>query len=156
MIVRRACDSDIAAVLRMARALWSEAPSFKGVEFDAYRVNAVADKLVKAGTLLVAEITDVGAVGFMAYMVLTDTWANRKVATEVALYVMPEARGEGIAGRLLAAALAGATEAGAVEFSSGTSLGLPAGAAESVYDRAGFTVTGWTFRKPLAARVAVA
>lgn len=152
-----ASDRDIAGILRLAQRLWSESPVLRGLRLDPERAATIAYRLVATGTLLVAEDNETGEpVGFLAFTVDADDWTGLPCAAERALYVVPEARGQALAGDLIACAVAHARDRGALWFTAGASLGLPTDAVGRAYAGAGFVRTGEVYRMSLAAVPATA
>lgn len=149
-MIRPAALHDIPAILRLAERMWAEAPAFRGLKLDVFRADAVFARLIERGTLLLAqsEPPEAELVGFMLFAVGPDIWTGVTCASEMALYVVPEARRAGHAAGLVEAAEAHSARQGARWMTAGTSLGGGPGGG-SLYREAGFAPMGETFRKGL-------
>lgn len=149
-MIRQACDSDGGAIYRLAMGMIAESPNYARASVDSYRLNAMIDKLTKLGTLLVST-TDgqPEVVAFMAYLVAPHWLTGEPEACDVALYVAPAWRGQGLAEKLVVAALVAAERRDCVAFVAGTSTGTNDDAVSAVYARVGFISTGRTYRKAL-------
>lgn len=147
-VIRSGTDSDIGPVLRMAQAMWAEAPAYRTLRLDMDAVAALAYRLVGEGGLLVAQSKppEAETVGFMAVVMGKHLWTAAREATELALYVTPEARGAGYGRALIAAGRAYAGRQGARWLNAGTSLGAGEDTAVGAYLAEGFVHAGVSLR----------
>jgi GNAT superfamily N-acetyltransferase len=148
-LIRLADRVNLPALAQLARAMHAEAPNLRDVPLDDALMIRTLGRLIDGGFALVAQAEEGALLGFLLVAVFDSPWTGRAVASELALYVIPEQRGRFLANRMLAAAEARARELGATEFHSGTTAGAATEAACVVYARAGFAEVGRCFRKVL-------
>ena len=115
MVVRPATREDAESVFEM---LGDFATSYvpERTAFDRWYPTIVARR---EGALLVAE-DDCGVVGYVLAADMPTLFANGPVTELLELYVKPSSRGEGIGRALVAEAVQGATQRGAMEVTAPT------------------------------------
>lgn len=148
MIVRNATETDLGAIVRMAREFYATTSyaAFTPASDGAVRDLAVA--MMATGTMLVAE-RDSAVVGMAGLMVVPFMF-NRSVLTahEVVWWVDPEAQGAGAGKALLAAVEPACRAAGAVAVQMIHLENSPPQAA-ALYERAGYRYSESCYTKEL-------
>lgn len=92
------------------------------------------------GVIAIDETGDV--VGCASALLTKSVYSDDTIAVEQGLLVLPEARGHGVAGRMLALLAAWARRSGAISLRAGNSLGMEDGAYCAIVKKEGFTITG--------------
>lgn len=139
-MIRSANFDDIPALLTLGAQMHAESPGFGRHPFIPDKLRNIAEHLLlnAPGILLVAVRGD-EIVGLMAGLVSEHFFSNAKMATDLAVYVIPEARG-GMAGvALIKAFEKRAKELGADECQPGVSAGISDELAVELYERLGYT-----------------
>jgi GNAT superfamily N-acetyltransferase len=142
MMVRPATHADIPKVVEIVRGFHSES-RYRAMRFSPKRVAEIAKFCIDKGFGVVVGDID----GMMFGVIDHHTLSMDLVATEIILYVKPEARGGFTAMRLIKAFTAWAHEKGAVECFAGSTAQIATGLTQRLYERNGFEVVG-----PLLAR----
>lgn len=137
MNVRPAANRDIPELLSLVRRYWE----FEGIEgFTALRVELVLKRLLaeeRLGAVFVAEADDGRLAGYLAAVTVLSIEQRGLMAEIDELFVLPEARSQGLGGRLLAAAEAALTARGCVRVQ--LQLGAANAPGRAFYERRGYT-----------------
>lgn len=146
--VRAADHADVGCVVALARAMHAESPRYRSHTFDPIKVANTFHAVVPTGGAFVAE-QDGRIVGLLAAFVIEDFFGHDKVAGELALYVLPEARGGTAGARLLRAFEAWGKAQGAREAFLGISAGIENERVAGLYERLGYARIGLSLVKEL-------
>ena len=143
MKLRAATCDDLADICALGRVMHSES-TFAPMDFNVDRVKeTITDLMNKNQFVVVAESTNGELVGGMAGMVVRSWFGDDMVASDLALFVRPDARGGMAAVKLITAFVHWAKLAGAKQIRPGVSTGSRR--AEDLFGRLGFTRCGSCF-----------
>ena len=142
-MIREATLEDIPALLALGQWMASESPRFSRLSFSRDRLTATLAQLIQSpqGFLWVAEEGG-GMVGGMAALIHPHWFSDDLVASDLALFMSPQARGGMAAARLLRHYKAWAMAHGAVLVQAGVSTGLRTENTAQLYERMGFERCG--------------
>ncbi|MFN0185634.1 MAG: N-acetyltransferase family protein [Aquabacterium sp.] len=143
-MIREASDRDIPALVALGRAMHDESPRWCRLAYDAEKVANTLRVLVGApwGYVWVAEDADDQIVGGMV-AAATAHWSSADlVATDLALFVAPAARGGLAPVRLLRAYRAWAVNVGAKLVQVGITTGVQTEESAALMERVGFRRCG--------------
>src|SRR5690349_5532293 len=102
--VRRAIPADLETIVQMGRALHKESPRYRGMIFDAEKVRELVAGLIQSPTAAVFIVEAEGEPTGLAAIVAAERWFGpNRYATDLAVYVKPEHRGNGAFVRLVQA-----------------------------------------------------
>lgn len=138
---RRATPQDLDVIVRMGEAMHAESPRYRGANFDAAKVLALAVRMLEepSAGLFVAE-SGRQVIG-MAAVVAADRWfGHDRYVTDLAIYLQPEHRGNGAFVRLVWAVEEWAIGQGVQELDLGVSTGVEAERTVRAYTRMGYTL----------------
>lgn len=116
----------------------AESPRFQCGTFDRQRVAALAAHALADGIVLVADGAD-RLVGMAVGLVMQRPWDEVLMATDLVIYVTPEARGGTAFLRLVRAFETLAVELGAQEIVLGVSTGIATEHTVGMYQRLGYS-----------------
>lgn len=135
-IVREATGLDFADVASLCRHFWTQT-EYTAVEYSEESVMRFCELLLDRGFLFVAE-SDGKAIG-CAGGLIAPLFINDQVtaAQEMFWFILPEYRGSGVGGRLLAA-IKGAAQAAGCKYVTVSLLASSPDFAAKIYERAGF------------------
>lgn len=146
--IRRATHADLDALVALGRGLHAESPSYGTEPFEPeamrrwFEAQLTTNLLEDARAVFVA--TRGGTITGVLCAALVPRWCNsRRVAAEVALYVMPEHRGGRAFPRLVQAYRAWAKQQGATKAYMGVSTGIHPERTVHAYERLGFKLDGY-------------
>lgn len=150
MDVRRATEADIEAVVDLGAEMHA-AGRFADFEYCRPKCRGLVNATITRpdlGFCVVAEKPNYsGPVGFMLACMDEFYFGTEKIAQELALYVVPAARGSSAAVRMMRAFDDWARESGARVAQGGISVGINNDAAAKFYGRFGFEPCGTAMRK---------
>lgn len=150
--VRPAVEADIPALVEMGRMLHAESPRYARMTFDADKVKRLAQRLIgspltaPADGLFVAE-NDERVIGMVAGHIVDLFFTYDKIATDYTFYVRPEHRRGRAAVLLLNAFEAWALKHDIVDIMPGASTAIATPAVKSFYEKRGYELSGYLFRK---------
>ena len=150
MKIRGVRDSDVVTLVELGEAFWYSTPLSKVMPYNAQTVYDLVRHTPDSGFILVAD--DEGTIaGFVLVLVAPFHFnTDYKAATEIAWYVHPEYRGEGVGESLREAAEAMALTQGATFLSMMLITGTEGeAAAREQYTSQGYTKSEETFVKVL-------
>jgi len=145
-VIRPATAADVATIVAIGEAMHDESRYRDPLPWCAPKVTGLLDWLLASddGLVLVAEAGGAIVGGFLG--MVEDHWCSRaRVATDFALYVVPEHRGSTVAARLLGAYITWARDRGAVLVQAGITTGVHVEATSRLYERMGFQRVGNLF-----------
>jgi GNAT superfamily N-acetyltransferase len=135
VIIRTAVASDVPPLLALVRRYWE----FEGIAgFDALRLELLLQRLVgnsALGEVLVAE-REARLRGYLALVYVLSLEHGGLMAEIDEFFVLPDARTQGVGGKLLAAAEAALRQRGCVRLQ--LQIGVGNSAARSFYERRGY------------------
>lgn len=128
----------------------AESPRFSRYPYSAEKVAALVVSSLgnPSSIVLVAEIGE-RVVGFVGGVVTEHFFTPTKIAVDYALYIAPEARGGRLMIRLVREFERIAKQLDAAEFAPGVSTEVNAERVAMVYERLGYRLSGYIFRKDL-------
>lgn len=143
-MIRQATHDDIGMLLGFAEAMHAASPRYRRLKFSPEKMEQTLLVLLDsaAGFLRIAVADDGRCVGVMAGVVAEHWLSTDSVATDLALFVTPDARGAGAADALVQAFKMWASECGAVWPQVGVSAGIADAEAVRLYERNGFKQCG--------------
>ena len=122
---REATIEDLPVLLALGEAMHAESPRYRRLSFDADRLEATLRQLIGQVNGFVRIAGDGGAVDGVMVAMVSPHWTSWDlVATDLALYVMPDARGGHVGARLVRAYLEWARERGATLVQAGVTAGI--------------------------------
>jgi GNAT superfamily N-acetyltransferase len=131
-------------LLGFAEAMHAASPRYRRLKFSPEKMEQTLRFLLDDGVgfLRVAVADGIGCIGVMAGM-LSEHWMSAdSIATDLALFVMPGARGMGAADALVQEFKTWANGRGAVWPQVGVSAGIADAEAVRLYERNGFKQCG--------------
>ena len=133
-MIRDATIDDLPALVCLGRAMHAESPRFRKLRYDEQRAEGFLRWLLSGphGMVAVADI-DGRLVGGMAAMCVEHWCSPILVASDVALFVLPEHRGSITAARLIARFRQWARRRGAVLATVGISTGVHVDESQALY-----------------------
>lgn len=134
----------------MGRRMHAESPRFRDSEYSAEKCAQTFDRLLANdyGVVLVAE-SNGEVVGMMAGFALEHFFSTDITASDVVVYVVPEARGTSAAARLIRAFEQWAVDKGASEIMLGVSTEVHSERTAAFYGRLGYPHSGHVVLKRL-------
>ena len=146
--IRQADELDLPRLMELGRAMHAEAPTFRGLDFDAAKVEATLRHAMNQGLVLV-HVDDEGRIdgGFVG--VIVERWFSRsELFTDLALFVEPTRRGGFTACRLLRRVVAWCKERGLKpeDVQLGVSTGVHAEETGRLFEKLGFERFGGLYR----------
>jgi len=124
-MIRDAALDDLPVLLALGEAMHAESPRYRRLSFDADRLEATLRQLIGQVNGFVQIASAGGTVdGVMVAMVAPHWTSWDLVASDLALYVMPDARGGRVGARLVQAYLEWALERGATMVQAGVTAGI--------------------------------
>jgi GNAT superfamily N-acetyltransferase len=149
--VRRALGSDFAALVAMGEDMHHESPRFAGLSYSQERCHALLAGLSASphGLALVAEQGG-EIVGMLLGLVSKHFFSDDLTASELVVYVRPQARGGSAAVKLVRQFEAWATDLGVADITLGVSTEVHADRTAQFYQRLGYAPSGLTLVKRCA------
>lgn len=142
-MIRDATDDDVPALLALGRLMHAESPRFSRLDFSAPRLAGTLRGLIAGGQFMLVGTSDSGKIlGGMAAMLLPHWCSDDLVATDLALFIAPEARGGLLPARLLSRYVRWARARGAVLIQAGVTTGVETETTARLYERTGLTRCG--------------
>lgn len=141
-MIRSATPNDIPALLALGAQMHAESPRFSRLRFSATRLESTLRLLLGSGQFLVVAEDGRRVVGGMAAVAMPHWASDDLVATDLALFVAPEARGGMVPARLIKAYTAWAHERGAVLVQAGITTGVNTETTAALYERMGLKRCG--------------
>jgi len=143
MHIRAAMQSDIPALVDIARAMHAESPRYSRLTFDGMKVRQTLSALLhdSAGFVAVAERGG-RIVGALAGFIAPDWHSVEPIAHDMGLFVEQTARGAFIAPQLVASFKAWALERGAAFGTCGISTGVAVEQTAALYEHLGMRYVG--------------
>lgn len=143
MNIRPATIEDVPTIVSLGAQLAKESPRFGRLQFSAASTGATMRALLSSpdGFLMVAEEGG-QIVGAMAAIVSQHWMSTDRVASDLALFVVPSARGGNVGGSLAVEYLEWARKSGAVLINVGVSTGIHTEATARMYELRGFNRCG--------------
>lgn len=147
-MIRPATENDFDALIRLGRMMHAES-WYHYLPFNEEKLRGLFAYLMEHGFIRVHESSegeiDGGFVGL-----LTEPWfGNGRIASDLALFILPARRGGTIAFKLLRAFVAWAGERQVDEVTLGISTGVRVEETERLYEHLGFTRVGGLFKMRL-------
>lgn len=146
-MIRPATENDFGALIRLGRTMHAES-WYRYLPFNEQKLRGLFAHLLEHGFAYVHESVE-GEIdgGFLG--LLTEPWfGNGRIASDLALFVLPSKRGGTIPFKLLRTFVAWAKERQADEVTLGISTGVRVEETERLYAHLGFTRVGglWKMR----------
>jgi len=142
-MIRAATIDDTQALLELGRRMLEEAPNFRALPFSASRLEATLLRLIGDDEALVTVAERDGIVIGALIAIASVHWASEvAVVSELAFFVVPEARGALVALGLIARLKEFTLECGAKLCRAGSSTGVDNALVVRLYERAGFVMSG--------------
>ena len=143
-MIRPATLSDLPALLVLGEAMHAESPRFSRLRFDPARLEATLRHVCTSpdGFLWVGLDQRDEVVGGMAAMVVQHWCSTDLIATDLALFMKPAARGSTIPARLVRCYLGWARSQGAKLTQCGVTTGVDTENTARLYERLGMTRCG--------------
>lgn len=144
MMIREATHADVDALVELGRLMHAESPRFSRLKFSAQRLAATLDGLMAARPLgfLWVSCDDRGIRGGLAAVVARHWCSHDQVASDLALFMRPDARGGLDVPRLVWRYRTWAQEQGAVLVQLGVTTGVHTEATVGLYQRMGMERCG--------------
>lgn len=136
-MIRRATLSDIDALIQMGAMMHAESPRFRHMTFRPDKLQALAEPLMEHGILLLAEQAG-EAVGMAVGFVMENFFTDYRIASDLAIYVVPEHRGGLWFPRLVRAFEARGAELGADEFCIAVATEVQTEITAGLFERLGY------------------
>ena len=137
-MIRLATHQDVPAIVALGAAFFSESPAYAPLLYAPEKIEALAIALIESPTGFMRVIDNGTVVGMMAGMV-NEHWAGHAlVASEIVLFVGPDARGQVHAGQLVREFLEWGRSKGCYKVMAGTSSGVLPELCAKLYERCGF------------------
>lgn len=142
-MIRPATPLDVPAILEMGVRFFAESPTYSRLTFDRDRLAEVLFELIDSPHGF-AQVADLGGrvVGVMLAAATPHWCARDLIASEMALYVDPEARGSMLAARMVKRYLAWGRALGCSLITAGVSTGKDTERITALYVRLGFKQFG--------------
>lgn len=142
-MIRPATPEDIPALLDIGEAMATESPRFSRMRFSRGKLAANLAALIGAdhGFVVVAE-RDGALAGVMVAVISPHWFSDDLQASDLALYVRPEARGTLAAARLVRAYTTWARQRGALLLQAGVTTGVHTEETARLYERLGYRRCG--------------
>jgi hypothetical protein len=149
VVVRRAEDAELAAIVELARRLHAESV-YKSLPFDARKVGVLVAFCAR-DTSCFGRVAEIGGEvsGFLGGKLTTYPFCNEVFAYDLGFYVAKERRASLGAVAPLHAFRAWAEEKGAREIALAVSSGIEPERVGRLYERMGLTCVGGIYRAPL-------
>jgi len=146
--LRIATEADLSALVEMGRSMHAESPRFRHLDFSAEKAARFALALISSpeGRAVIAE-KDGHIVGMFLGFVTEHYFGGDRMASDLALYVVPEERGGTAGVRLIKDFEGWARETGAVECVIGVNTGLTVERTKGLLEKMGYAMSGVTMRK---------
>lgn len=146
MGIRNAVTADVPNLVELGREMHQESPRFSRLSFDGDKVAMLFCSLIEGdhGFVMVAERGG-QIIGGMAAYIAAHWFSQDLVATDLALFVSPDARGGACVPRLVDAYSTWATDRGASMIQLGISTGVQVTDTERLYTRLGLSRFGSLF-----------
>lgn len=142
--VRLATLADIDQLIELGRQMSQESPRFSRLGYVPGKVRQVLEFLIEHpdGLVLAGEI-DGRVLGVLVATCSEHFFSHDRVASELVVFVAPQARGGQLVVRMVKAFEAWAKDRGAREITMGISTEVNAERTAALYERLGFPVTGY-------------
>lgn len=139
MNIRVATEDDLPRILDLGELLHNESPRWSRISFSRRKSAAMLSALIESsdGVIYVA-VEDGIVVGGIAGVIEPHWSSEDRLATEVSLFMAPEARGKMTPARLICVLDAWAKKRGAVWINGGTSTGLNPERTAGLYEAVGW------------------
>ena len=148
MIIRPAVVQDVFRIAEIGRTLHEES-SFASMAYDTDKTSSYFIRLIldegKDYYVRVAEDDSGQIVGGIAGYCVPSWFGPDKTASDISLFILPEARGGMTAVRLIKGFIEWAKSRGAKQIRPGVSTGAVGKNAEALYERLGLTRVGALF-----------
>lgn len=143
-MIRPATADDLPSLLALGERMHAESPRFSRLRFDADRLRSTLSSLIgsDSGFLWVAENAAGNLTGGMAAVVVQHWASSDLVATDLALFMDPSARGSLAPLRLLTRYRQWAAERGAKLIQVGVTTGVDTETTARLYEQLGFSRCG--------------
>lgn len=144
-MIRAATLDDLPQLLRLGAAMHAESPRFSRLRFSATRLEATLRALIGVphGFVMVATAERDGwLVGGMVAVVAPHWASDDLIATDLALFIAPAARGGLLPARLLTRYVQWAHHLGAQIIQAGVTTGIEPETTARLYERMGLTRCG--------------
>jgi GNAT superfamily N-acetyltransferase len=146
MIIRRAKETDLNAIIFMGKAMYAES-SLQTLAFDVAKCEQWFFRVLTDGLVIVAEHED-KFIGMLGAGITQPEYSRDFVAYDDLVYVVPDYRGTRTAERMLNVYIAWARERGIKEgnISIGINAGINTARIERFYGKLGFKRSGVCMR----------
>lgn len=142
-MIRPAQLADIPAMVELGRAMQAESPRFSRLAYSASKVGALCENLITLEGGFAYVGLRAGVIVAVMLGACEEHWMSRdKVASELALFVEPDARGAMLAARLVSRFVVWAEDEGAKLTLAGASTGVEPERTAKFYERFGFARSG--------------
>lgn len=142
-MIRNATVDDVPALVDLGRLMHAESPRFSRMTFSATRLAQTLRGLIAADQFVMVAADGGGPlVGGMVAMVMPHWASDDLMATDLALFVAPGARGALLPARLLSRYISWARERGAVLIQAGLTTGVETETTARLYERMGLVRCG--------------
>lgn len=143
-MIRAATLDDLPQLLRLGAAMHAESPRFSRLHFSAVRLEATLRALMDSprGFVMVASADSGWLVGGMVAVAAPHWASDDLIATDLALFIAPAARGGLLPARLLSRYVQWARQLGAQIIQAGVTTGIEPETTARLYERMGLTRCG--------------
>lgn len=142
-MIRAATLGDIPAMVALGRAMYAESPRWRRLKYCPEKVALACERLIELeGGFAFVALRDGVIVGAMLGVCEEHWTSEEKVATELALFVEPTARGAMLAASLVSRFVVWAEDEGARLTVAGAGTGIEPERTAQFYERFGFERSG--------------
>jgi GNAT superfamily N-acetyltransferase len=134
-MIRPATEADLPRLIELGEAMHAES-RYCSMQFDTEKVGALLAGLLKTGFVIVS-VKDGRIIGGFVGMISEHWFSREKLATDLALFIEPDARGGTTAWRLVDAFLDWAHLNGAKCIDIGVNTGVHTDRTAQLYERLG-------------------
>lgn len=136
-MIRQANRGDLSTLIELGMMMHAESPRYRRHTFRADKLATLGEQLIDTGIVLLEE-EDGEAIGMAIGFVMEQFFTDARLAADLAVYVVPAARGGRAFLRLVKAFEARAVELGADEISLGVSTDIDTEGTAGLYQRLGY------------------
>ncbi len=148
--IRQATLDDIPMLMEMGKRMHQESPRFRMMDFSEDKCRQLGEALIPSGSIFIAE-KEGEAVGMMIGFITEHYFGYDLMASDLAVYVVPEHRGGSLGVRLIKVFEQWAEDNGARVITLGISTEVEAKRTLGIYEKLGYATKGYITTKEIPA-----
>ena len=145
--IRQGDVDDIVALVELGREMHAEAPSFNQMDYDSSKLLQLGVMLSEQGGMFLAEKDDKEIIGMFLGVIVPHFFGQDLMANDLCFFIKKDYRGGTVAPRLVKAFEQWAWANGTKVLRFGVSTGVEAERTLKLYEKLGYTQTGYLIDK---------